>query len=138
MQGYNVLMIFSPDMNRLLMCKRRKDPYKGLSNFVGGKIERGESGLEAAYRELEEETGIVQDNVVLQHVMDFTYYWQNCYVEVYAGRLKNDVNLQGDEHELYWSSMEQNFFDMSLFAGEGNIGHMVEQVKMNRNRLWED
>ncbi|MEK4118306.1 NUDIX hydrolase [Paenibacillus sp. FSL W8-0919] len=138
MQGYNVLMIFSPDMNRLLMCKRRKDPYKGLSNFVGGKIERGESGLEAAYRELAEETGIVQDNVVLQHVMDFTYYWQNCYVEVYAGRLKNDVNLQGDEHELYWSSMEQNFFDMSLFAGEGNIGHMVEQVKMNRNRLWED
>ncbi|CAM3675934.1 MULTISPECIES: NUDIX hydrolase [Paenibacillus] len=138
MQGYNVLMIFSPDMNRLLMCKRRKDPYKGLSSFVGGKIERGESGLEAAYRELAEETGIVQDNVVLQHVMDFTYYWQNCYVEVYAGRLKNDVNLQGDEHELYWSDMEQNFFDMSLFAGEGNIGHMVEQVKMNRNRLWED
>ncbi len=138
MQGYNVIMVFSPDMNRLLMCKRRKDPYKGLSNFVGGKIERGESGLEAAYRELAEETGIVQDNVVLQHVMDFTYYWQNCYVEVYAGRLKNDVNLQGDEYELYWSDMEQNFFDMSLFAGEGNIGHMVEQVKMNRNRLWED
>lgn len=138
MQGYNVLMIFSPDMNRLLMCKRRKNPYKGLSNFVGGKIERGESGLEAAYRELVEETGIVQDNVVLQHVMDFTYYWQNCYVEVYAGRLKNDVSLRGDEQELYWSDMEQNFFDMSLFAGEGNIGHMVEQVKMNRNRLWEN
>jgi len=84
MQGYNVLMIFSPDMNRLLMCKRRKEPYKGLSNFVGGKIERGESGIEAAYRKLAEETGIVQDNVVLHHVMDFTYYWQNCYVEVYA------------------------------------------------------
>jgi len=34
--------------------------------------------------------------------------------------------------------MEQNFFDMTLFAGEGNIGHMMEQVKMNRDRLWED
>ena len=50
MQGYNVLMIYNKDMNQLLMCKRLKNPYKGLSNLVGGKIEIGESGIESAYR----------------------------------------------------------------------------------------
>lgn len=132
MQGYNVIMIFNPKMDRLLMCKRRKNPYKGLSNLVGGKIELGEAGLDAAYRELEEETGISQADVTLQHMMDFTYYIQECYVEVYVGRLKREVTVSGDENELYWSDLDQNFFDMTLFAGEGNIGHMMEQVKLCR------
>ncbi|MFL1677383.1 NUDIX hydrolase [Paenibacillus dendritiformis] len=138
MQGYNVLMIYNKDMDRLLMCKRLKDPYKGLSNLVGGKIERGETGMEAAYRELLEETNISQENITLHHLMDFTYYVHDCYVEVYVGKLKCDVVISGDENELYWSDLSQNFFDMTLFAGEGNIGHMIEQVKMSKEKLLAD
>ncbi|MFD0871902.1 mutator mutT protein [Chlamydia abortus] len=138
MQGYNVLMVYSKDMDRLLMCKRLKDPYKGLSNLVGGKIENGESGLDAAYRELYEETNISREHITLHHLMDFKYYFQNCYVEVYAGRLKEDVEISGDENELYWSDLNRDFFDMTLFAGEGNIGHMIEQVKMSKNRFLAD
>ncbi|WP_079912211.1 NUDIX hydrolase [Paenibacillus sp. 32352] len=138
MQGYNVLMIYNHSMDRLLMCKRLKNPYKGLSNLVGGKIETGEAGFEAAYRELLEETGISQEDVTLHHVMDFTYYLQQCYVEVYAGRLKHDVAVSGDENELYWSDLDQDFFDMSRYAGEGNIGHMIEQVNMYKEILLTD
>jgi 8-oxo-dGTP diphosphatase len=136
MQGYNVIMVYNRDEDQLLLCKRLKDPYKGLSNLVGGKIEAGEAGLEAAYRELEEETGITRNDIELRHVMDFTYYYQPCYVEVYAGRLKHDVSVSGEENELYWSDLNRNFFDMSLFAGEGNIGHMLEQVKLYRDQLF--
>lgn len=135
MQGYNVLMIYNTEMDQILMCRRLKDPYKGLSNLVGGKIEEGEVGLEAAYRELFEETNISRDDITLHHVMDFTYYIQQCVVEVYAGKLKHDVNIAGDENELYWSDLSQNFFDKSLYAGEGNIGHMIEQVNMSRHLL---
>jgi 8-oxo-dGTP diphosphatase len=131
MQGYNIIMVYSRDRSRLLMCKRRKDPYKGLSNLVGGKIESGEAGIDAAYRELWEETSIAKEQITLHHVMDFTYYFQNCYVEVYAGRLNRDIQVSGEENELYWSDFEHDFFDMSLYAGEGNIGHMIEQVKMS-------
>ena len=28
------------EMNKTLMCKRTKDPYKGMYNLVGGKIEK--------------------------------------------------------------------------------------------------
>ncbi|TMV46231.1 NUDIX domain-containing protein [Paenibacillus mesophilus] len=138
MQGYNVLMVYSKDLDRLLMCKRVKDPYKGLSNLVGGKIESGETGIQAAYRELLEETGITEEDISLHHIMDFTYYLQHCYVEVYAGKLKRDVRVSGDENELYWSDLNQDFFDMTLFAGEGNIGHMIEQVKMSRSILLDE
>ncbi|WP_284638541.1 NUDIX hydrolase [Paenibacillus silviterrae] len=136
MQGYNVIMVYNREEDQLLLCKRLKDPYKGLSNLVGGKIEAGEAGLEAAYRELEEETGITRKDIELRHVMDFTYYYQHCYVEVYAGKLKRDVTVSGEENELYWSDLNRDFFDTSLYAGEGNIGHMLEQVKLYRDQLF--
>lgn len=138
MQGYNVLMVYNKDMDRLLMCKRLKDPYVGLSNLVGGKIENEETGIEAAYRELLEETNITKTDIILHHVMDFKYHLQDCYVEVYVGKLKREVTVLGDENILYWSSLDNNFFDMSLYAGEGNIGHMIEQVNYFKDKLFSD
>lgn len=138
MQGYNVLMVYNTEMDKLLMCERLKDPYKGLSNLVGGKIEIGETGIEAAYRELLEETNISKEDINLHHLMDFTYHFQDCYVEVYVGRLKREISVAGDENILYWSNLDRNFFDMSLYAGEGNIGHMIEHVNYVKGKILAD
>ena len=73
MRGYNVIAVFSPDRQSMLMCRRAKEPYKGLYNFVGGKIEQGEDGLSAAYRELYEETVICKTFIRLFHLMVFSY-----------------------------------------------------------------
>ena len=62
-------------------------------------------------------------------MMDFTYYNQNCIVEVYAGVLTDDVELVSEKHPLCWVDAGEDFFDLERFAGEGNIGHMVEQVR---------
>lgn len=43
--------------DHVLMLKRRKPPNLGLWNGVGGKIELGESPLDACLREIREETG---------------------------------------------------------------------------------
>lgn len=129
MQGYNCIMVYNQDRNKLLFCKRTKSPYQGLYNFIGGKIETNENGYDAAYRELMEETGIQKSSIQLHHMMDFTYYNQNCYVEIYCGYLNSDVTLREEVHPLTWLSINDNFFDKSRFAGEGNIGHMIEQVK---------
>jgi 8-oxo-dGTP diphosphatase len=128
MQGYNCIIIYDKTKTNLLFCKRTKDPYKGLFNLVGGKIEPNEDGFIAAYRELEEETGITNQNIKLHHMMDFTYYNQECYVEVYAGILLDDVVLKEEAHPLVWLDLSENFFALDRFAGEGNIGHMIEQV----------
>ena len=130
MQGYNVTWVFNSATDRALFCMRQKEPYKGLYNLVGGKIETDEDNLSAAYRELREETGIT--GIELVHVMDFTYFQRDaCRVEVYFGKLKAETEVSGDENELVWLDVNENFFDMSRFAGEGNIGHIYEIIKQN-------
>jgi len=134
MQGFNVIWVFNPTTDKVLMCKRSKEPYKGLYNLVGGKIDPNEDGLTAAYRELREETGII--DVALVHIMDFTYYLQDsCVVEVYVGKLIYSVDVCGDEKELTWIDTQEDFFDMNRFAGEGNIGHIFEIIKQNALRI---
>lgn len=129
MTGYNLIVVFSHDRERVLLCRRKKNPYLGMYNFVGGHIEKGETGEDAAYRELYEETAIGREVISLRHLMDFTYYNQNCYVEVWCGRLKSDFDVRGDENELCWRSADGDFFDLKSFAGEGNMGHIMEQLR---------
>ena len=132
MQGYNLIAVFNKDNNKLLMCRRRKNPYLGLINLVGGKIEPDENPLSAAYRELYEETSITQNDITLTHLMDFTYHLDNCYVEVYFGSINKDIEVSGDENTLFWSDLNHNFFDSSAYAGEGNIGHILELIELAR------
>ena len=129
MQGYNLIAIFHPIEEKVLLCMRLKNPYLGLSNFVGGKIEKQENGFDAAYRELYEETSITRDDVFLTHLMTLSYPLDPCYVEVYVGRLKHEVEVHGDENTLYWSDLDHDFFDMTKYAGEGNMGHIFEMIK---------
>ena len=137
MRAVNVIMLFSEDRKKILLCKRRKDPYKGLYNLVGGKIEPGEAGLAAAYRELYEETGVHRDEIRLVHIMDFTYYLTDCRLELYAGGLRGPKEVYGEENDLIWFSINENFFDMTRFAGKGNIGHMLEQVKLAAEQIFD-
>lgn len=136
MQGYNAIVVYNNVENRILMCRRSKNPYKGLSNFVGGKIEFWEDGLSAAYRELYEETSITSNDIRLTHFIDFTYYLSNCYLEIYVGKLNKSVIVSGEENELYWSELDCNFFDKSKYAGEGNIGHIIEQINLYKEKLF--
>lgn len=71
MKKLNVILVYSNEENKILMCKREKEPYKGKLNLVGGKVEQNE-----------------------------------------------------------------NFFDVDKYAGDGNIGHMIRQVEINKNKLF--
>ena len=126
MQGYNLIVVFDKRRERVLLCRRRKEPYKGLLNFVGGKIEPGEEGLAAANRELREETGLTEADISLFHFMDLTYYrGAPCRLEVYAGRLKGPAQVQGEENQLIWQDAKEDMFDRTRFAGMGNMGHIM-------------
>lgn len=138
MHKYNLIVMVSTDGKQVLMCKRAKNPYKDLLNFPGGKIEEGETGFEAAYRELFEETGIDKSKTELTHMLDFDYIMDETRVEVYVGRLMEPVCLKEEVNPLVWLDFDHNFFDLEQFAGEGNIGHILMHLSMNWHRLFSD
>lgn len=137
MKKYNVIIVYNKEENKLLMCKREKEPYKGKLNLVGGKVEKDEDELCAAYRELKEETGITNNDIILFNIMNFQYKITDIELEVYVGKLNKTIELVEEVNKLYWINKNENFFDLDKFAGEGNIGHMIEQVKIYKNKLFD-
>ena len=135
MKKLNVILVYNKDENKILMCKRAKEPYKGKLNLVGGKVEPGEDELNAAYRELQEETAITKDDITLFHIMNFQYIISNMAFQGDMGTLNKEVKLVKEVNELYWVSKNENFFDSNKFAGEGNIGHMVKKAEMSKSEL---
>ena len=134
MKKYNVIVVFDKDMKNTLMCKRTKEPYMGMYNLVGGKIEKENDGLNEAYRELIEETNISKNDVELKHFMNIEYISFNKLLEVYYGVLNKEVDLVEEVNKLEWVDINDNFFDMTKYAGEGNIGHIIEEIKIEMKK----
>ena len=131
----NIIAVYNKDENKILMCLRSKPPYMGLYNLVGGKLEKGEEGIDCAYRELNEETGITKEDIILTYLMKFEYFMSGIELQVYVGKLNKDVELISEKHKLYWIDSNDNFFDMNKYAGEGNLGHVVEEIKLYKDKL---
>lgn len=121
----NCIVVFNKDKSEVLFCKRAKEPFKGQYNFVGGKVEKDESPINAAYRELEEETGISAKDIKLYRMMDITYYHLNFVLELYVGTLHEEMELVEEVNPLEWLSIEENFADPDRFAGKQNIAHII-------------
>lgn len=130
MKSVSVIAVFNPQGDRMLLCRRTKAPYKGLLDFVGGKCEGGEDAVDCAYRELQEETGITREDIILGHVMDFVYHTTQWCVQVFAGRLMHEVTLVEEINPLLWVDMDQDFYDETLYAGEGYISHILSHMRM--------
>lgn len=133
MKKMNIIVVFSQDRQKVLMCQRTKEPYKGMYNLVGGKIENEEDCLNEAYRELFEETSITKQDIELIHFMDINYVKWDKSLEVYYGVLNKKVEVVEEVNKLEWVSIDDDFFNLRKYAGEGNIGHIIEEVKIDLN-----
>lgn len=130
MRKLNLIVVFNQNLDEVLFCFRTKEPYKGLYNFVGGKVEEGESNDDAAYRELFEETGISCNDIELDHFMDLNYYKYDNNLQVYYGILKHKVNLIEEKNKLEWVAINNELLNNGKFAGNYNIPHIIRQIKI--------
>ena len=130
MRKLNLIVVFNKDLSKALFCIRAKEPYKGLYNFVGGKVEKDESNDNAAYRELFEETGISCNDIKLDHFMDLNYFKYENNIQVYYGILKHEVNLIEEKNKLEWLNINEELLNNEKFAGNYNIPHIIRQIKI--------
>lgn len=140
MKRYNIIMVYDQEFRKILFCKRKKRPYIGKLNFPGGKWEEGEEYIDAAYRELWEETGINREAITpMFHLMDFSYYDTDSILELYVCRLLQDVKLiqEVGGNELIWVPIENtDFGDTEIFGGDGNILHCYLMAERNRKLIF--
>ena len=130
MRKLNLIVVFNKDLSKVLFCIRAKEPYKGLYNFVGGKVEKDESNDNAAYRELFEETGISCKDITLDHFMDLNYFKYENNIQVYYGILKHEVILIEEKNKLEWLDINEELLNNKKFAGNYNIPHIIRQIKI--------
>ena len=124
--SFEIAVVAARYKDKWVFCRHKE---RDTWDMPGGHREQGETIDEAAKRELWEETGITKEQIELFHLADFNYYFSDLYLEVYVGRVNQPVEVVGDENDLYWSNLDCDFFDMSKYAGEGNIGHILAEIK---------
>ncbi len=130
MRKLNLIVVFNKNLEKVLFCVRAKEPYIGMYNFVGGKVEEGESNEDAAYRELFEETGISRNDIKLDYFMDITYFKYENNLQVFYGILQHEVDLVEEKNKLEWVEINDELLNTEKFAGNYNIPHIIRQIKV--------
>lgn len=62
-QQYTVVVLLNSDGSKVLLTKKDRTSFAGMLNGVGGKIEQGEKPMDGAYREIQEETSLMPDDI---------------------------------------------------------------------------
>ena len=104
MRKLNLIVVFNTNLDKALFCIRAKEPYKGLYNFVGGKVEENETNdyAKITVEPLERGFGLTLGNAVLdQEGGAFYIYDQDLYEKSYRLRKHNDLgyHVQADTLE---------------------------------------
>ena len=92
---------------RFLLVKRAKEPMKNWLAFPGGSVEKGETAIEAAHRELFEETALKAENlkhyITVDLMNDANAYDRSYYLAVfYAEGLHGEEKAGDDALSLHW------------------------------------
>lgn len=103
-----LIFLTSGDSVLLLKGKPTKRLWANLYNGIGGHIERGEDALSAAYRELQEETGLSEVSLRLAGVILIDAETDTGIgIYVFRGEVADQPALESPEGTLEWVEYAQ-------------------------------
>ena len=95
--------------DRFLACQRPADKARGLLwEFVGGKVEAGESGPEALIRECQEELDVTLK--VNDSFMDVTHEYPELTVHLtlYEAEIEKGEPKRIEHHDIRWITVDES------------------------------
>ncbi len=100
--------------NQLLLAQRSKGSYKGRWGFPGGHLERGETVVAAALRELREETGVEAEARGILTALDEIgrdaggiVQWHYVLVAVLADWRSGEAVAADDAAGVRWATLDE-------------------------------
>lgn len=103
MQEYVLICLYHYLTERVLLIKKKRPKWQeGLFNLPGGKVEPGESPLEAATRKLKEETGINIVAAKLRLAGTVRGSWGTIYVYYNLYTKDETYEKLTDEEPIWW------------------------------------
>ena len=134
MKKYVLVLLFNEDMSKILLMKRKKNPYTGLYNGIGGKVENEENVFECCLRETIEEINVTLTNP--KHLVTCTYPESNKFHK----NSNIELNVMYDiTKESKFEENEEGIFEWlpidfvldtnnKLIAGYSNVGLFAREI----------
>lgn len=138
-----ILVVARNDEGKFLIQQRLKEPYYGYHGFVSGKIKWGESILEAAARELEEEAGLATKKMLLkgiEHKIDYSQQGRDLLEDkffyiVRATETKGQLKEVFDCGKNQWLTKEETALLPNLFP---DVPKIIKAVEASELVFFED
>ena len=115
--------------DQVLLAQRSKGGYIGRWGFPGGHVERGETVIEAAMRELREETGVVAEPKGILTTLDEIgrndageVQWHYVLIAVLADWRSGEAVAADDAADVRWVSLAD------ITAGSLPLLKRIEQI----------
>ncbi len=95
--------------DRVLLGMKKRGFGAGRWNGFGGKVEEGETIVQAALRELEEEVGIRDGNLTKAGIIEFSFLNDDKILQVHIFKLLDfsDVSIETEEMKPQWFSFSE-------------------------------
>jgi len=119
--------------NKVLMVKENKKDIAGLLNFPAGHLEKGETIIEGALREVKEETGL---EAIITSFIDTQYFSRkdkNYIVFIFQGKLKEDTTSSKNELDFDFYSLDFLYNNKGLLRNENLVFSALSKLDSNKN-----
>ncbi len=105
----NMVMIMDKLNNKVLVQNRIKGNWTGIA-FPGGHVEKDESIVDSAIREVDEETGLVVNNLEICGIKDWYRSEDNKRYMVFLFKTdsyQGDLIEHGEEGHVFWHDIDK-------------------------------
>ncbi|GAA0776917.1 8-oxo-dGTP diphosphatase [Clostridium subterminale] len=135
----NMVMVMDKVSNKVLVQNRIKGSWTGIA-FPGGHVEKGESIVDSAIREVKEETGLKISNLEICGVKDWYSPKDNKRYLVFLFKThsyKGDLIENGEEGDVFWYDINKLQL-LDLAHGFDKMVKVMLENKLNEYFITEN